>query len=579
MAIDRRPSGLRGIVPRVFLALVALCALAGPARADIAGTGTATIDSDTTVNPVTFTGGLAFDAGSFSVNGAPVDLGGDVGTMNVTMGTFDFTDLSHVTVAFHAESATPGLLAFDVEGSVVCGNDCLNGTVVLVGRLTNVGGSVALPGATYVLETALVLFEGDGSGKLGLNAFQSLPTPADLNVTVGSSGEYFNSRDQAAKPFAADVTFDEVSQPGETLMTVASSGAGALPFNVTKTIPPFVDVSTTAETHGPILVCLHFADADHDGLEDTSGTPIRLLRLLHSSSAGDAFIDITETNLEDRVCGFPLSLSPFVLGAGACQSDDDCDDNNPCTTDTCDTEFGECSNDAIPECTTTTTTTTEAPTTTEVPTTTTETSSTTTTSQAECGNGQVEGDEQCDSGSPGGGFVGGDCGFCTSDCVCESTTSTTQESTTTSTTATSSTTTTVVIPTTSTAAPTTTTTSSTTTTTIPACTDEETFASVLCRLDELIALVSASDVQDPLKGNLLNGLARGRKRLVDAEARFDAGKFKSARSKLKGTTRRLIGFVHRVEGLAGRRGIPGDLASDWTARADDIKQDIPGLVP
>ena len=229
MVIARCSLGFREIVSRVFLALAALCALAGPARADIAGTGTATIDSDTTVDPVTFTGGLAFDAGSFSVNGAPVDLGSDVGTMNVTSGTFDFTDLSHVTFAFHAESATLGLLAFDVEGSVVCGNDCLNGTVVLVGRPTNVGGSVALPGATYVLETTLVLFEGDGSGKLGLNAFQSLPTPADQNVTVGSSGEYFNSRDQAAERFAADVTFDEVSQPGETLMTVASSGAGAFP--------------------------------------------------------------------------------------------------------------------------------------------------------------------------------------------------------------------------------------------------------------------------------------------------------------------------------------------------------------
>jgi hypothetical protein len=86
-------------------------------------------------------------------------------------------------------------------------------------------------------------------------------------------------------------------------------------------------------------------------------------------------------------------------------------------------------------------------------------------------------------------------------------------------------------------------------------------------------------VQDPLKRNLLNGLARGRKRLVAAEERFDAGNLKSARSKLKATSRRLTGFVHRIEGLAGRRGIPADLASDWTARALDIKNDIPGVVP
>jgi len=64
--------------------LLALLALAAPARAEVAATGTATIDSDTFVDPVTFTGGIVFDAGSFSVNGSPVDLAGDVGTMNVT---------------------------------------------------------------------------------------------------------------------------------------------------------------------------------------------------------------------------------------------------------------------------------------------------------------------------------------------------------------------------------------------------------------------------------------------------------------------------------------------------------------
>src|SRR5262249_6651441 len=64
-----------------------------------------------------------------------------------------------------------------------------------------------------------------------------------------------------------------------------------------------------------------------------------------------------------------------------------------------------------PDVVSTTTTTTG---TSSTSTTSSTTSTTTTTTQANlCGNGVVDPGEQCDSGSPGGGFVGGDCGFCT----------------------------------------------------------------------------------------------------------------------------------------------------------------------
>jgi hypothetical protein len=63
-------------------------------------------------------------------------------------------------------------------------------------------------------------------------------------------------------------------------------------------------------------------------------------------------------------------------------------------------------------------TTTTTPTTTMAPTT--STSVTTTTIPApRCGDGKTnQPDEQCDSGSSTGGFVGGTCGFCTAQCTC-----------------------------------------------------------------------------------------------------------------------------------------------------------------
>ena len=86
----------------------------------------------------------------------------------------------------------------------------------------------------------------------------------------------------------------------------------------------------------------------------------------------------------------------------------------------------------------------------------------------ECGNGVKDPGEQCDSGSPGGGFVGGTCGFCNADCTCTpgtTTTTTSVPSSTTTTTAASTTTTTAVV-TTSTSSTVPTTTSSTSSTTI-----------------------------------------------------------------------------------------------------------------
>jgi hypothetical protein len=157
------------------------------------------------------------------------------------------------------------------------------------------------------------------------------------------------------------------------------------------------------------------------------------------------------------------TTSPGTCGNGVIDDGEECDPGSGSV----DGAFPEGCGVCLPNCTCENSSTT-------VPTTT-----TTTTQPSVCGNGEIEPGEQCDSGSPNGGFVGGECGFCTAQCECEPVTTTTVEgstttteapaSTTTSTTSTTASTTTTVAPTTTTtsttAAPTTTTTTTTTTST------------------------------------------------------------------------------------------------------------------
>jgi hypothetical protein len=86
---------------------------------------------------------------------------------------------------------------------------------------------------------------------------------------------------------------------------------------------------------------------------------------------------------------------------------------------------------------------------------------------ATCGNDIREGDEECDSGSTAGGFVGGTCGFCNEACGCEPVTSTTSTSTTSTTTSSSSSTATSVTNTSVTNTSTSTSSTTTTSTTTP----------------------------------------------------------------------------------------------------------------
>ena len=163
------------------------------------------------------------------------------------------------------------------------------------------------------------------------------------------------------------------------------------------------------------------------------------------------------------------------------------------------------------------------------------------------------------------------------------TTTTTTSSTTT--TSTSSTTSTTHAPTTTTTSSssssssmlttTTTTSTSSTTTTVPTgCLNEATFASIRCRIDALIADVTASGISDRVRKDILTHLTNARAAVVKASTRFDAHRNRAANGKLKSGARKMRSFSFRVRSLAGSRAIDQGLADGYTLRAKDIENDI-----
>lgn len=165
--------------------------------------------------------------------------------------------------------------------------------------------------------------------------------------------------------------------------------------------------------------------------------------------------------------------------------------------------------------------------------------------------------------------------------VATTTTSTTSSTTTTisTTTTTTSTTATSSTTTTSSTAPTTSTTTtasstSTTSTTIPGCEGAVTFASLLCRLDALMAATAAAPTQDlAFRTVSVRYLARARDRVERAAALAERGSGRAAASRLRGAARRLVHFGYRIRSLAGRRALSEDVIAQLADQAAGIAAD------
>jgi hypothetical protein len=147
--------------------------------------------------------------------------------------------------------------------------------------------------------------------------------------------------------------------------------------------------------------------------------------------------------------------------------------------------------------------------------------------------------------------------------------------TTTSTTLVSTTSTTLVGTTTTTS---TTVVGSTTSTTIPVCTDEATFDSISCRLNELSAAVNAASGDlGNLAGKLDGALGKAQNSTTLASEQCDAGDAKTAGKRLKKAIRRMIQFNHRLGSLKARKTVPDEVRQPLLDEGKAIQQDMQAL--
>jgi hypothetical protein len=536
----------RSVRRAVAFVIAAAVAIAAPrAYASVAATGHLdNVDFDGSPPNFTFDGTFTWDDTPFDVFGTPVNLGasfpGDQKVADGRVTALDIGDLSaNFVMSLQSDSSSSGafLDLNAIAGSAVCTQpSCVNATATFLGDVGTVDQSpVTLPigPQIYSVDGSITLnLLLQGSGPFGLNAFLPQQTPAGDDVSVSSGDDtFYDSRQDEIVGFAAEASFAVVHEPGVTLFRALSAAEGTLPPNVVLDPPGlesvFIDITTTATYGGSVEVCVV--------IPDSVTIPIDQLVLLHRDGPGPgspdgAFVDITEftTTSPNRICGFVSSLSPFVVGF----------DTSVETTTTVPT--------TIPSTSTIVTTTTTITTTSTVSTTTVSTSSTVS--------------------------------FTT--LVTTTTVETTTTSAPTTTIATSTTTTTVgPSTTTSSVTSTTTTTSSTTTSTTiqPTCIAAPTFESILCRLDEAIALVEDSDLSEPTKGNLLRSLQTARDKTMTAESKAAGGSTRGAKGKLKSAARSLNSVLFRLRSLNGRRRIPEELSSQLGDLVSPIQDDMKTL--
>jgi hypothetical protein len=116
---------------------------------------------------------------------------------------------------------------------------------------------------------------------------------------------------------------------------------------------------------------------------------------------------------------------------------------------------------------------------------------------------------------------------------------------------------------------------------LPDCCDvAATFESLNCRiqaLSDFIAAAAASDIGD-VKPVLLHQMQRAKERKETAEARFAAGRIRSAAHWLKGAIRQMIAFEYRVKSLTGRRETSAATRTKLLQMGDSIKADMTVLM-
>lgn len=122
-----------------------------------------------------------------------------------------------------------------------------------------------------------------------------------------------------------------------------------------------------------------------------------------------------------------------------------------------------------------------------------------------------------------------------------------------------------------------TTTSTTTTSVPPACTDEVSFESANCRLDELASAVATEPALGGLATKLGNALAKADGNVNLGDEQCDDGDTKAAGKRLKKAIRRMIQYGHRLRSLKARKTVPEEVRLPLVDEGVAIQQDLEAL--
>lgn len=122
--------------------------------------------------------------------------------------------------------------------------------------------------------------------------------PADGNTPVGEN--------VVVDVDGGAVNFDQVSQPGDTIVTVLDPAAAPpLPAGFDPATAILVDISTSASVSGVTQVCLQMSDDLRPFASD--------VRMLHFENGQWVDITISSSSLNGIVCGLTEHFSPFAL--------------------------------------------------------------------------------------------------------------------------------------------------------------------------------------------------------------------------------------------------------------------------
>jgi len=318
MATRRGVSGLA-------LLLIALLLSAQAVRADIAATGSFNITLSGLPPTVPFSGDIFFDEGTRTALGSSVDMDTDVGDMSFAGTAAVDTVQESATFSLSAQSVDDtDDFQFTASGAGRCEQSgCAGGTGTFAGRFVTIADpDDVLPDGIYTFDgTADINFLGQGPGGVfAINAFPGILTTVGTDKEVSSGAQtFFDTVQDAERNFVATARFASVTGEGNTEFVAFSALPGDFPagVNFNAMVALFVDVSTNAMVGAGVRLCLSYPDSNpHDGIVDGTINNISetRLRLLHATSIGQAFTDVTVSVGDERVCGDADAVGPITIG-------------------------------------------------------------------------------------------------------------------------------------------------------------------------------------------------------------------------------------------------------------------------